>query len=112
MIKKYIFAIFIIFVLITFTIISDAAAQTKPNSIEIQGYFNIGEKRFADGTFSYEYFLFKDIGNDTTLDGGAGNDHIYGREGDDSMFGRLGDDVCIGGSGTDTADIACEIAVT
>jgi hypothetical protein len=28
------------------------------------------------------------------------------------MFGGTGSDVCVGGSGTDTADVACEIAVT
>ena len=50
-------------------------------------------------------------GNDT-MDGGSGDDNVLGRTGDDSMFGGIGDDVCIGGSGIDTADIACEIAVT
>jgi len=32
--------------------------------IEVQGYFNIGEKRFEDGTSSYEYYLFDNDANE------------------------------------------------
>ena len=50
------------------------------------------------------------VGENDTLDGGAGNDHLHGGAGDDlliggldndSLFGGYGNDILIGGDGTD-----------
>ncbi|MDB2579608.1 DUF4214 domain-containing protein [Tateyamaria sp.] len=40
--------------------------------------------------------------DDQTLDGGIGNDKIYGEGGDDSLIGGAGDDTIVGGGGDDT----------
>jgi Ca2+-binding RTX toxin-like protein len=39
-----------------------------------------------------------------TLDGGAGDDVVFGGDGDDVLLGGAGDDVLLGGPGTDTID--------
>jgi Ca2+-binding RTX toxin-like protein len=39
-----------------------------------------------------------------TLDGGDGDDVLFGGAGNDTLLGGLGDDVLIGGPGTDTLD--------
>ncbi len=41
-------------------------------------------------------------GGDDVIDGGAGNDVIFGQEGDDIITGGAGSDVIFGGSGADT----------
>jgi len=51
-----------ILVLGTFTIISDAAAQTQPISTEMEGYFNILEIMYEDGSHDRKYYLFVDDG--------------------------------------------------
>lgn len=42
-------------------------------------------------------------GNANTVEGGAGNDRLFGRDGDDLLTGGLGADVINGGGGIDTA---------
>lgn len=46
------------------------------------------------------------IAGDDTLDGGDGNDQLYGMGGDDVLVGGIGNDYMHGGSGTDTASCA------
>ena len=41
-------------------------------------------------------------GGHDTLDGGVGNDILYGQGGNDTLIGGLGGDLLIGGSGNDT----------
>ena len=42
------------------------------------------------------------VGGDDTIDGGAGNDFIFGQGGSDDITGGLGNDVLSGGTGYDT----------
>ncbi|WP_417706369.1 retention module-containing protein [Pseudomonas sp.] len=42
------------------------------------------------------------VGGDDVLEGGAGNDWLFGQGGDDTLIGGTGNDVLFGGSGKDT----------
>jgi len=54
-------SIFLILISIASAGISNLAfASHAAGKITMEGYFNIGEKRFEDGSYSYEYYLFVD----------------------------------------------------
>lgn len=68
------------------------------------------ESRSTDSGFSFSGNLLSDplvteiVQGDDTLDGGEGNDVLYGQGGSDSLDGGEGADTVVGGEGNDVAD--------
>ena len=68
------------------------------------------DDRRDDGDDPESYYINGGMGNDRIyggylndfLVGGAGNDRLFGRQGDDTLLGGLGDDRLNGGRGNDT----------
>jgi len=87
------------------------------DSVLLTGYFNQAEPnrlliQFADGSSCDALAINRKL-NATpdaigpqpvgkTLDGGLGNDSIYGTQGDDILYGDAGRDMLMGGPGVDT----------
>ena len=92
------------------------------DSVRISGYFNLPPQdrlqiHFADGAVWDGAAIDRKLnfGNDTvyplptpmpgagqTLDGGLGNDQVFGAMGDDILYGDAGNDILMGGPGADT----------
>jgi Ca2+-binding RTX toxin-like protein len=54
---------------------------------------------YANGNASENWMFGNNVG--ATLDGGDGDDHLYGKAGEDELIGSLGDDELSGGMGND-----------
>jgi Ca2+-binding RTX toxin-like protein len=94
------------------------AVAGSGDSIRIANYFNVGPQErmrieFADGAvwdgmavdrklMAYDDFLAGMPGQNDTLDGGLGHDHLFGADGDDILYGDAGNDMLDGGPGADT----------
>jgi Ca2+-binding RTX toxin-like protein len=88
------------------------------DSVRLAGYLGQGPQdrpriEFADGAvwdgaaidrklFPTDDSLFDLPGQGATIDGGAGNDVVFGADGDDVLYGDAGNDTLDGGTGSDT----------
>ncbi len=63
--------------------------------------WNLGDKDFNDTTFKISVTQKKQVSDNDNINGGNGNDIIYGGDGDDILNGGNGNDIIYGGDGDD-----------
>ncbi|ABD56598.1 Hint domain-containing protein [Jannaschia sp. CCS1] len=77
-----------------------AVVSTNDTSIDPTDFINTGNDDTIEGGAGNDE-IYGEEGNDV-LDGGADNDTLFGGDGDDSVQGGAGQDSLIGGQGNDT----------
>jgi Ca2+-binding RTX toxin-like protein len=89
------------FLVILSTIGAFAAANSVPISYAMDTTIPIDQSQFIPSQCAGMSFDDIIVGSED-INGGPGNDLIYGSPGDDNIRGGMGDDCIIGGGGNDT----------